>query len=542
MGEALYRKYRPQRLTDVVGQKHITTTLTNAIKNNKISHGYLFAGPRGVGKTSIARILAYQINEFDYGDANGSLDIIEIDGASNRRIDEIRELREKVHIAPVAGKYKIYIIDEVHMLTREAFNALLKTLEEPPAHVIFILATTEIHKLPETITSRTQNFIFKAVPEPAVSKHLKELAKKENIKISDSAIKIIANHGGGSFRDSISVLDQLQSLNNISTEDVREILGLSSSELIDSIKDSILSNNLNALMTIFEDISTTGLNSSTIAHQLIDSLKLTASTKSSKRLIELCIKLLDTKNSKDPSRYLELTLIDFILASSTPSSQVAIQGPSLIAQKADDVKYSEKELPSQDVNLKESDQHQPSATSKSLSSQMTEDEVQEKSNALKKDNTKKSKNENLQEGPKSIANEQTVKKGSGAKNYSADQIWQAILNKLKSKYNTLYGIARMAKPTVKGNTLTLSVAYPFHKVKLSEEKNFTIINKAIKELFSTTYAIDIQVAPKTSQKTKDQPTIKEELQEIEIADTDEPSNNPLDAITNIFGGGEVLEQ
>ena len=163
MGKALYRKYRSKSLDQIVGQSHITTTLANSLKSGSISHAYLFTGPRGTGKTSIARILAHEVNGLPYDDDANHLDIIEIDAASNRRIDEIRELRERVHSAPTSAKYKVYIIDEVHMLTKEAFNALLKTLEEPPAHVIFILATTEAHKLPETIISRTQRLTFKPV-------------------------------------------------------------------------------------------------------------------------------------------------------------------------------------------------------------------------------------------------------------------------------------------------------------------------------------------------------------------------------------------
>ena len=163
MAQALYRKYRPKKLSDVVGQEHITSTLDNALKSGKLSHAYLFTGPHGVGKTSIARILAHEVNGLKYDDESSHLDIIEIDAASNRRIDEIRDIRDKVHISPTSAKYKVYIIDEVHMLTREAFNALLKTLEEPPAHVIFILATTEVHKLPETIISRTQRYSFKPI-------------------------------------------------------------------------------------------------------------------------------------------------------------------------------------------------------------------------------------------------------------------------------------------------------------------------------------------------------------------------------------------
>ena len=176
MGQALYRKYRPKKLSEIVGQEHITTTLENALKKGMISHAYLLAGPKGVGKTSIARILAYEVNQLPYDESATHLDIIEIDAASNRRIDEIRDLRDKVNNAPVSAPFKVYIIDEVHMLTKEAFNALLKTLEEPPRHVIFILATTEPHKLPETIVSRTQHFTFRPI-DSAVAAHLRHIAE-----------------------------------------------------------------------------------------------------------------------------------------------------------------------------------------------------------------------------------------------------------------------------------------------------------------------------------------------------------------------------
>src|ERR1700759_265171 len=224
MGLALYRKYRPKGLADVVGQDHIVTTLQNALKAGKISHAYLFTGPRGVGKTSVARILAHEINNLPYTDESVHLDIIEIDAASNRRIDEIRDLRDKVRVAPAQAKYKVYIIDEVHMLTREAFNALLKTLEEPPAHCIFILATTEVHKLPETIISRTQRFNFQPIEPKTAGEHLHAIAKREKIDISPEAIELLAEHGNSSLRDSISLLDQLSATGGqISEQKVRDM-------------------------------------------------------------------------------------------------------------------------------------------------------------------------------------------------------------------------------------------------------------------------------------------------------------------------------
>src|SRR5271165_2197741 len=191
MGQALYRKYRSKSLNDVLGQEHVTTTLLHALKQGQISHAYLFTGPRGVGKTSVARILAHEINNLPYTDDSMHIDIIEIDAASNRRIDEIRDLRDKVRIAPTSAKYKVYIIDEVHMLTKEAFNALLKTLEEPPDHVIFILATTEAHKLPETILSRCQRFDLRRIPAALITKHLAEIAKDLNVPCDDEVLTLI---------------------------------------------------------------------------------------------------------------------------------------------------------------------------------------------------------------------------------------------------------------------------------------------------------------------------------------------------------------
>ena len=190
--KALYRKYRPTKLSDIIGQSKITETLENAIKNGQISHAYLFTGPRGTGKTSVARIFAHAINDFNYKIEDSYLDIIEIDAASNTGVDNIRELREKATIAPSKGKYKIYIIDEVHMLSKSAFNALLKTLEEPPKHVVFIMATTDAHKVPITITSRAQTFNFKLADIDVMADYLKKIAKKEKIDIELNAAEALS--------------------------------------------------------------------------------------------------------------------------------------------------------------------------------------------------------------------------------------------------------------------------------------------------------------------------------------------------------------
>lgn len=238
---ALYRKYRSTTLDEVIGQDHVVATIKGALSKGSIAHAYLFCGPRGVGKTSVARILARMANDLDpTTELVSEMDIIEIDAASNRGIDEIRNLRDKIAISPAKLRYKVYIIDEVHMLTREAFNALLKTLEEPPAHAIFILATTEAHKLPDTVISRTQRFDFRPIGLADMTDQLKTIAKSEKINISQDAINVIARRSRGGFRDAISLLDQISSLQTeIDLAVINKTLGISSEQQLAGLVSNI---------------------------------------------------------------------------------------------------------------------------------------------------------------------------------------------------------------------------------------------------------------------------------------------------------------
>lgn len=267
----LYRRYRPLKLADVVGQEQIVNVLKKTLKQQKLNHAYLFVGPRGTGKTSVARIFAHAVNDFDYQLEDSYVDIIEIDGASNRGIDDIRELREKANIAPTAGKYKVYIIDEVHMLTKEAFNALLKTLEEPPAHVIFIMATTDAYKVPVTITSRAQTFTFKLADAETIFKFIKSVAKQEKIKITDEALKIIAKRGGGSFRDTLSLLDQISTLSDqeIDQDLVVKAMGLPSEERIADLLTEYIDGDLIEITKKMRALLATGIKPETVAEEMI---------------------------------------------------------------------------------------------------------------------------------------------------------------------------------------------------------------------------------------------------------------------------------
>ena len=268
---ALYRKYRPTKLSEVIGQPQVTEPLTHALESGQISHAYLFIGPRGTGKTSVARIFAHAVNGFDYQIEDHYLDIIEIDAASNTGVDNIRELREKAAIAPTTGRYKVYIIDEVHMLSKSAANALLKTLEEPPAHAIFILATTDAHKVPITITSRTQAFTFKLADPETMQQHLRAIADAEQLPITDDALALVVRRGGGSFRDSLSLLDQISTLSDqkITADVVERALGLPASQTLTDLLQAYATQDVNSIHQILQDLLGTGLKPEIIASELI---------------------------------------------------------------------------------------------------------------------------------------------------------------------------------------------------------------------------------------------------------------------------------
>jgi DNA polymerase-3 subunit gamma/tau len=302
MAQALYRKYRSKSLGEIVGQDHITTILARAIKAGRISHAYLLTGPRGVGKTSVARILAHEINQLPYNEDVTHLDIIEIDAASNNGVEDVRDLREKVQIAPVSAKKKVYIIDEVHMLSKAAFNALLKTLEEPPEHVVFILATTDADKLPATIISRTQRFGFRAIAPKDAVKHLRYIADNEKLKIDDEALQLLAERGDGSFRDSISLLDQLSSLaddkEGVTAALIESTLGLAPRALITSIIEVVESHDVAALTAALDTAQQEGITAAMLATQLTGALRTISIEKP--QLLGLLDSLLDVAKSSQP--------------------------------------------------------------------------------------------------------------------------------------------------------------------------------------------------------------------------------------------------
>lgn len=329
---SLYRKYRPRSLDDIVGQEHIAALLARAVKSGHVSHAYLMTGPHGVGKTSVARILAHNINNLPYTEESTHLDIIEIDAASNNGVEDVRDLRERVHVAPSSAKYKVYIIDEVHMLSKPAFNALLKTLEEPPEHVVFILATTDADKLPPTIISRVQRFNFRTIPETIIQSHLRKIADLENINIRDEALERIAIHGKGSFRDCLTLLDQLRNVSDgqIAVADVDQALGAPSSEVVESLTQASLAGDIASIAQAIDRLEAEGISARITTENLIHNLRQNLAENSA--YLGLIDRLVEVPRSTYPYSKLLTALASFrpidTKAKNTPQTLVAKAQPS----------------------------------------------------------------------------------------------------------------------------------------------------------------------------------------------------------------------
>ena len=420
MAQALYRQYRSKSFDELVGQEHITDLLAEAVRRGAISHAYLFTGPKGVGKTSVARILAHAINDLPYKDDSIHLDIIEIDAASNRRIDDIRELREKVHIAPTSAKYKVYIVDEVHMLTGESFNALLKTLEEPPQHVVFILATTELHKVPATIVSRTQRFHFRPGSIEAISKHLKMIAQKEKIDIADDAIKLIASHGDGSFRDSVSLLDQVSNLGSatITPQLVESLLGLAPHEQVEAIIDSIVASDTTKTVLALQTLVDDGIGASSIVAQLMTQLPDHA--KDNPRLYDLLGDLVDVPRSYAPA----MKLLAVVARYSEPAVKTNNTEPRAPAKPPTVAPTNEAK-----IDIPTPPPVQPSPT-------------------------------------------------------NSDYSWPNILSEVQKHDKALYSVLRRAEAQLDDQTLTLSFAYALHRKKMQASKYSSQLSKIIHDIFA----------------------------------------------------------
>jgi len=486
---SLYRKYRPQKFSEVIGQEHIVQTLRGAIESDQIGHAYIFAGTRGTGKTSIARIFAKAVNCQNRKGAEpcgqcrvckemtaGSfLDLIEIDAASNRGIDDIRDLREKIRFSPNIGKYKIYIIDEAHMLTADAFNALLKTLEEPPAHAVFILATTEIHKIPATILSRCQRFDFHKIESEKMFESIKKIAEKENIKIGEADLRKIISLSEGSLRDAQSSLDQLNSFSAgvISSDILESILGYSREEQLIEILELIQKRDLGRTISFVNDLINDGKDMESFLKNLIVFLRKLLILKVDDKLqtdfsdlekvkgisdrfsFEQVVVLADTlngiiKNSKFsflPQLVFELEIIKFI--SSIAKTELQIKNESVnIAGKI----------------------------------------VNEIRNVLKPGNK--------QENGKVVAENKKEIKKSDSKND-----WGLFLEKMKKEKIVLYMALQDCEYEEVNELIRVKIYNGFYFNRLNEKQNLDFINGLFKEFFGTGKKIAIQKCEREKTRT-----------------------------------------
>jgi DNA polymerase-3 subunit gamma/tau len=472
MSSVLYRKYRSRNFDELVGQEHITKILKNAVKGNQLSHAYLFVGSRGTGKTSTARILAKAINcqeptkdgnpcgecEICQSIDNGKfLDLIEIDAASNRGIDQIRELKEKIEFSPTEGKYKVYIIDEAHMLTKEAFNALLKTLEEPPEHVIFVLATTEVHKLPPTILSRCQRYDFRLGTDKEIQKVVEKSAKGEKMKIEDDAMKILIKNARGSYRDALSLLDVVFSGQSgkdkkITEKEVRTMLGLPDIEMVDLLLTSLCENDSQKALELIEDMEEKGVNFQQFVTYTLEVLReaLVAKIKGEK----LEYNFFDKVSQKDILLFVKafLNIERSLKGSSNQSLVMEMIIPEFCNNKGGEEEEEEEE--EEDI---------------------TEEEYSE-------NKSKKSSDIDIKE---------------------VEKKWEKISRGIKEIHKHLGTFLETSKPQkVKNNKIYVEVAFQFYKDQIECAESKEVIQKVLKNVLGNSYNIVCTVNEKAKPRMK----------------------------------------
>ena len=478
MSQALYRKYRSRSLDEVLGQDHVTSILRRALEQGKIAHAYLLTGPRGVGKTSVARILAHEINHLPYDDDSSNLDIIEIDAASNNGVDDIRALREKAQVAPVSAPKKVYIIDEVHMLSKSAFNALLKTLEEPPEHVVFILATTDADKLPATILSRVQQFFFRPIPTEIMMRQLMNIAKKEGFAIEEDAARLIAERSRGGFRDGISALDQLSILATsdqpLTANMVTEYLGLSDATMLGNLLDSYPSDDNEKVLNIFQELENSGANSVVVSHQLLSIAR--NRLRKNPNLIGLVQQLIEVDRHPHP----DLKLLTIFMNSNSQQTE------------------------------------KPVATKKNIA-QATTQKPAEKPTPIKSAEPTKPTEKPIEKEEKPV--EPAKKPAAKPKKTDAplELNWEKVIERTKEKSLGLASLLQKSQWSFDGEKLTIYAGSAFYKKKLDDAKNKPLISEIISEETAMDLEIDI------------------------IGEKKPPEDEKLAEIAELMGGGEEVK-
>ncbi len=538
MSDTIYRKYRPTKFSEIVDENHVKITLQRAVAQNKIAHAYLFTGPRGVGKTTTARILAKAVNCLNPQSGEpcnkcdvcqrinqgNFLDLVELDAASRRRIDEIREFKELIKYPPNQAKYKVFIIDEVHMLTDVSFNALLKTIEEPPAYTIFILCTTEVHKVPSTIISRCQRFDFKKIPVKDIVANLSAIAKQEQIKISDEVLYTIAKRSDGCLRDAQSLLGQILVLSEgkqeITAGDIGSIIPQTDAHLLKELWQGIVNKDKKRLLELIASAYESGLSIELLMDNLIEFVHLLLIYKINNRVDEIKV-LLPESDFDDIIKSLQLVDVIFVkrvldvllkykeVVSLSPLSQLPLELALIEIATSDNKEKDNFDLPSSG-----STRNTDGATSSN----------QAKNTDSQKDNAASSKQ-------------------STTAKITMD-VWTELVNQIKDSNFSLAGLLKQATIISQDNdSLTLAVKHQIHQEIIAKKKNLDIIKSHLKNNLGYDIKIDVVVDKNVKSATENLTEISEDIREETAKNKNKNEQveliDDVDQIISAFGGKVV---
>ncbi|MBU1119402.1 DNA polymerase III subunit gamma/tau [Patescibacteria group bacterium] len=502
--KAFYRTYRPQTFSDVYGQSHVKKTLENAISSGTFSHAYLFSGPRGIGKTTFARLISKSINcekrkenspepcnqcaacaEINEG---GATDVLEMDAASHRGIDEIRSLREKVRVSPLRLKYKVFIIDEVHMLTKEAFDALLKTLEEPHAHSVFILATTEFEKIPKTIMSRCQSFSLHKIPFDELSAYLQKIAKSEKIKLGSEVIDYITFLSGGYARDAVSLLNQIATLEKPTLGSVKELLGVPASEYVTLVIESAQKNDMATILDVIQKVISKGYDINQFADLLLSRLRFMLLLKYQESDSVSYYGVLDEseyKTLKNLSASFDETHATKLMEAITKYQQLFVDSPhpELFLEMAFLSTADKKSLNDQQSKLIHSSKTEDSPEKKGVEKKPQKPEKEkERAENEKKEKKPKEKGPVVEKNP---AQKSTVKKTVSASFKEVEKKWPKVLTIIQKENYSLAGLLKSSCLfDLKGDTLIIVLDFDFHFDRIDDPKNKRVIQAALESEFN----------------------------------------------------------
>ncbi|MBI4757596.1 MAG: DNA polymerase III subunit gamma/tau [Chloroflexi bacterium] len=515
--QALYNKWRPRTFAQTGGQEHITQTLLHALQSGRITHAYLFSGPRGTGKTTTARVLAKAVNclnndgrgepcnECDSCQAFNSgraLDLIEIDAASNRGIDEIRDLREKVGYAPSQAKYKVYIIDEVHMLTTEAFNALLKTLEEPPSHAIFILATTEFHKVPATIVSRCQHFPFRRVPLAKLLDRLRFIGQEEGLQVDDDALELIGRAAAGSYRDAISLLDQLAAFGGerLTLSYVQTVLGMTTYQSVGALVDHLLRREVSGGIQLINQVMNDGADLRQFNRQLVDYLRGLLLIKSGNaQLVNVTRETLEEMTAQATQTEAEAIVRQIKIFNQADWSLRGNTQPQLPLELAflEAIAAEQPAPPARPHGIAEG---VPAAAGTALFT--SKGPALTSARPLARNGALFNHTRPAPAPPPAVSEEGGNLAGPGLPALTMEQVastWGKLLEEIRPGNRSIEALLKACEPVgVENGVVVLGFYWQFHKERIEDPKNKAIVERALSKLLGRPSRIHCVIAPKGS--------------------------------------------